>query len=390
MKAKKVEVFMFVDALGWEIVNRFDFLSKELPCRFPVRMQFGYSCTAIPTILSGRRPQEHGHLSFFYYDKEGSPFGIFRFLPLSNHPRAIWNRGRVRGWISRLFRILKRYTGYFQLYQMPFNRLKYFNYCEKKDLFVPDGLAPVPNLADLLSQSGLRYHIADWRMKDEKNLTLAEHLLAEGENEFYFIYVAELDGLLHFQVMNPDAIRKKLEFYTEHVRKMLDTLRGSGQDFSFTIFSDHGMTPLSGTVDMKKAVESLGLAFGRDYAACYDSTMFRVWFLQPGSKEKIMGAVNPKTFPGHYLSLDEKKHYGVDFADHKYGDEIFLMDPGIQIAPSDMGTNPLPGMHGFLPEDRDSTAVILSTSEVKQPEEVADYFNIMKERILRLRAEKNS
>lgn len=390
MKAKKVEVFMFVDALGWEIVNRFDFLSGEFPCRYPVRMQFGYSCTAIPTILSGHRPEEHGHLSFFYYDKKNSPFKIFSLLPLSNHPKAPWNRSRVRGWISRIFRTLKNYTGYFQLYQMPFNRLKYFNYCEKNDLFVPNGLAPFRNLADTLEESGLRYHISNWREKDEQNLITTEKLLEEGENGFYFIYVAELDGLLHFEVLNPDAIRKKLNFYETHIRKMLEILRHNGQDFSFTIVSDHGMTPLSGTVDLKKTVESLGLEFGRDYAACYDSTMFRVWFLRPGAKEKIQGAVNSETFPGHYVSDAEKKHYGIDFKDHKYGDEIFLLNPGIQIVPSDMGANPLPGMHGFLPEDRDSTAVLLSTSEMKQPEEVADFFHLMEERIRFLRAEKNS
>lgn len=58
MKAKRAEVFILINALGWEIVNRFDFLSDEFPCRYPVRMQFGYFCTAIPTILSRCRPEE--------------------------------------------------------------------------------------------------------------------------------------------------------------------------------------------------------------------------------------------------------------------------------------------------------------------------------------------
>ncbi len=390
MKAKRVEVFMFIDALGWDIVNRFGFLSDEFPCRYPVRMQFGYSCTAIPTILSGRRPDEHGHLSFYYYDKKGSPFKIFKFLPLSDHPKAPWNRGRVRGWISRIFRAVMGYTGYFQLYQMPFDRLKYFDYCEKNDLFVPEGMAPVGNLADLLEKSGLRYHISNWRHKEEYNFSLAETLMETGENDFYFIYAAELDALLHFKLLDPEAIRKKLDFYEAHIRKMLEIFRNNGQEFSITIVSDHGMTPLSGTVDMKKAVESLGLEFGRDYVACYDSTMCHLWFLRPGAREKIMGAVNSETFPGHYVSEEEKKRYGIDFKDHKYGDEIFLLNPGIQIVPSDMGANPLPGMHGFLPEDRDSTAVLLSTSDIKQPEEVADYFGLMEERIQALRAEKSS
>ena len=59
-----VEVFLFIDALGWELVQRTNFMSEKLPFRRKVEMQFGYSSTAIPTILSGKRPSEHGHLGF--------------------------------------------------------------------------------------------------------------------------------------------------------------------------------------------------------------------------------------------------------------------------------------------------------------------------------------
>ena len=51
----KVKVFVFVDALGWKQVERYDFLRDLLPNRRKIEMQFGYSCTAIPTILTGER-----------------------------------------------------------------------------------------------------------------------------------------------------------------------------------------------------------------------------------------------------------------------------------------------------------------------------------------------
>ncbi len=382
MQKKKTEVFLFVDALGWEIVKNFEFMKKELPFRFPVQMQFGYSSSAIPTILSGRRPEEHGHLSF-YFRAEGkrSPFRLFRYLPFGSRPNSPFNRGRVRGWISRIFKFLNRYTGYFQLYNVPFDRLPYFDYCEKQDIFAPSGLAPFENLQDLLKKSGLPYHISDWRRPEKENLERAELLMRENGIRFYFLYTAGLDALLHMQIRNPDAIRQKLAFYETHIREMLKLLEESGTEFHFTVISDHGMTPLKGVSDLKKCVESLGLTFGVDYLACYDSTMFRLWGLQPGAREKIRKAVDG-AFPGHFLSKDEKIRYGIDFKDQKYGEEIFLMDPGWQIAPSDMGKAPLPGMHGFLPEDTDSTAVLLTTDPVMQaPYEVAGFFSIMKERI---------
>ena len=55
---------------------------------------------------------------------------------------------------------------------------------------------------------------------------------------------------------------------------MLETLKKTTEEFTFTVISDHGMTPLTQTADLKAKVEQLGLEFGRDYAACYDSTLF--------------------------------------------------------------------------------------------------------------------
>ena len=77
---KRIAVYMFIDALGWELVNRYNFLEKELLHRRKVEMQFGYSSTAMPTILSGENPDKHGHFSFFYYDEKNSPFKKFKSL----------------------------------------------------------------------------------------------------------------------------------------------------------------------------------------------------------------------------------------------------------------------------------------------------------------------
>ena len=53
---KNVEIFLFIDAFGWELVKRTRFMEDALPYRRNIDMQFGYSSTAIPTILSGKTP----------------------------------------------------------------------------------------------------------------------------------------------------------------------------------------------------------------------------------------------------------------------------------------------------------------------------------------------
>jgi hypothetical protein len=46
--------------------------------KHPLQTVLGYTSTCIPTILTGKSPQEHGHFSFFYYDPHESPFRLCR------------------------------------------------------------------------------------------------------------------------------------------------------------------------------------------------------------------------------------------------------------------------------------------------------------------------
>ena len=382
MKQYDVEIFLFIDALGWELVSRTGFMEKELPFRRRIEMQFGYSSTAIPTILSGRTPAEHGHLGLFRFAPESSPFRLLGKLAPLMKPESFWNRGRVRHLLSRLIGKLYGFTGYFQLYQMPFRKLGMMDYCEKRDLFAKGGMGQVENLRDLLDRLKVKGHISDWHIGDRRNFEAARQAISAG-TPFLFIYTAELDALLHqYPVLLHDRIREKVEWYRTQILSLFQLCREEKKSLRLTVISDHGMTPLTRTVDLRSAVEKTGLKFGHDYGACYDSTMFRVTFLKPEAEQIIRNAVRPFEDSGHWLTEDEEKYYGIYRSDRPFGDALFLMDPGIQIAPSDMGARALNGMHGFAPEDKDSQAVILSTDEIPDSvRRVADYFRLMKQRI---------
>ncbi len=383
---KEIPVYLFVDALGCELVKKYNFLKDELPFRYPVKMQFGYSSTAIPTILSGEYPNKHNHFSFFYYDPVNSPFRIFRFLKYffgaGLHSRCILNRGRVRRYVSKLFSKVKGYTGYFQLYQVPYDKLRYFDYCEKEDIFAKNGLPPLKNLRDILEESGLRFLISDWRRPESYNMDEAEEALLNEEIDFAFIYTAQFDSFLHDHVSDCQAVAEKLKFYESRLKSLFAHLKEKEIPVKFTVVSDHGMTPLKGTVDLMKIVEELGLEFAKDYAAVYDSTMARFWYLNLDAKLKIKNRLSDPDCRGAFLSEEEKVFYGIDFTNNKFGEDIFLMEVGIQIAPCDLGRKPLNGMHGFSPEDKDSNACFLSTHAPSFiPLEVKDYFHLMKKDI---------
>jgi predicted AlkP superfamily pyrophosphatase or phosphodiesterase len=260
---------------------------------------------------------------------------------------------------------------------MPFDRLPYFDYIEKLDLFVPGGLSPVPNLADRLEEYGLRYHISNWRLTEEQNIQSLINDVKKESIDFGFLYTAAMDGLLHRVTKDGKEVQQKLDWYAEHIYTLWQEMQTHYDEYNLFVISDHGMTTLTETVDAKRIVESLPLKFGKDYVAVYDSTMIHFWYFNDEARTVILNAV-PEIPYSHLLSRDEKKRYGIDFKDNMYGEDIVLMDAGAQIAPSDMGRNTLPGMHGFAPEHDDSYASFLSSSPIdKQPLWVGDYFRVM-------------
>lgn len=370
----KVKVFVFIDALGWKQVEKYGFLNDLLLHRRSIEMQFGYSCTAIPTILSGKRPSEHGHLAFYDYAPTKSPFRAMRYLAPFLRPRSFWNRGRVRNLLSKLIKKLYGFTGYFQLYGVPVERLPKLDYCEKKDLFIPGGLAPMENLADVWKSQGLKYHISNWRLPESENFRIAADLFRKGAVDRAFVYSAAFDALQHDCVENDDALRPKVEKYAETIRGLHRALVEGGRPFELTVFSDHGMTPLRGTVDAPAALAKANLTWGEDYACVIDSTMARFWWLKPDAEAKVKSAF--AKFPGHWLTEDDMRRNGIWRDDRKFGDAVFLADPGVQFCPSDMGVKPLNGMHGYDPSDIDSLACWLSTEPVPDGvTRVCDYFS---------------
>jgi len=241
----------------------------------------------------------------------------------------------------------------------------------------------VDNLADVLARAGLPHHISDWRLSDAENLAIGVEKARQGI-DFIFLYTSELDSLRHDNV-TPETwgnVERKLAWYREWVEKLVAAARESGKPWTLTVFSDHGMTPLTKTVDLKSAVEATGLAFGVDYGACYDSTLLRVHYLRDGAREKIEAALVPFAADGHWLTEEEERRYGIWRADRAFGDALFLVNPGIQIVPSDMGSKPLGGMHGFDPDDFHSKAAVMSTEPIPDyVRGVFDYFKLMQEAI---------
>lgn len=356
----RLTLAVFIDAFGWELLRRTPFLDDVLTWKQPLDTIFGYSSSCDPTILTGVLPREHGHFSFFYYAPDASPFRGFEHLAAL--PASVAERGRVRHAISRVARRWLGFTGYFQLYAVPFRLLPLMDYSERRDLYQPGGIrGGQPTIFTHLADAGVPYHCSDWRASEADNLASLGHAVDTGTIRFAYLFLGHLDAVLHEHGARAAQGDAKVRWYEAQLRHLLDRARAQYDEVELMAFSDHGMTDVTAHCNLMARIDSLGLEFGRDYAAVYDSTMARFWFLQPSARTRIVEALASEP-NGRIVRDEELAAWGCDFEGHTYGELFFLMRPGVLLHPSFMGREAPRGMHGFEPEDAGSLAMFASTT----------------------------
>ncbi|MGH9478218.1 MAG: alkaline phosphatase family protein [Terriglobales bacterium] len=356
----RIQVFVLIDALGWRIAEAHGFLDALLPCRRPLRTTLGYSSGAIPTMLSGLRPDEHGHWNLLYLDPSGSPFRWMRHLPGAWLSRMDGRWGRRA--LTELGRRVFALGPGFECAVRP-ELLPWFNWAEKRHLFQPGSLQPATSAFDLWRDVGLRYGIYSYRDGggDMQLLRRARHDLERGRATTLFVYLSELDHMLHLHREEPAAISQALEEYAGALESLFRAAERCDPDMRFRIFSDHGMAPVRQRVDLATPLAQQGWRSPQDYLAVFDSTMLRFWFFHAQARAGITAWLAGLDC-GRILDQAELRRQGVWFPDGRFGDLIFLLRPGVMVASGEFngrGWNPC-GMHGYDPDDPDSDAVLLS------------------------------
>lgn len=374
---KTLHLFIFADALGWELVQHYGVLRSVCPEQRKCETLFGYSATCDPTILTGTPPQEHGHFSFFVRSHIGeSPFTKMRYLGWL--PDRIAGYHKIRNRLSRYVARSRGYTGYFQLYSVPFRYLPYLDYTEKKDIYEPGGImGGQETIFEHWKRSGRHWHRSDWRKGDAKNYVEAETLIDQGEVELMYLFTAGLDATMHrFGPWSPEA-EAAFQAFDQRVESLLSLAEQRYKNVRLSIFSDHGMTEVTATSDLRLRCERLPLRFGQDYVAVWDSTMARFWFHNEAAREQIT-ALLQSAGEGSIVSSQQLSEWRCAFPDQRYGELFYLLRPGVLFVPSFLNLSKVPGMHGYAPEDRDSAACWLSNFEPNAPvNRLEDIFGVM-------------
>lgn len=359
-------LFVFVDACGWEIIRQDPFAREFAPLRKQLASVFGYSSTCVPSILSGRWPDEHRNWSYFVYDPKNSPFKSLRALRWL--PNAMTSRRIFRRWLSKFVKVQLSFRGYFDLYNIPFKYISLYDFTEKKSPLQPRGMNRGPNIFDFLEEKKIRYHVSQPENPEAQNLDALIADIGKEEIDFAFLYWPGLDGLLHMVGNQSPEVPAKLRIYEQWIEKLMAAAKQHYAEVRLYIFSDHGMANCDELLDLKAKIEPLPLRFGEDYVVVYDSTMARFWFFNDRARTEITRVLQGVP-QGRIVPDAELKQMRTLFEDRYFGELIFLVKEGVLIVPSHMGERPIRGMHGYHPTDPQSYAM-LCTNQPEIPDEV--------------------
>jgi len=362
--ASSLSIYVLVDALGWEIVRERPFLDDILVDRRWLVTVLGYSSGAIPTLLSGRLPQEHGHWNCFYHAPEASPFRWMQSL--GGLPRPLVENRVSRRVLKSAARHLSGYSGYFSLYDYPVKHLPHFDLTEKRDIYQPGGL-DCPSIFDAMRTARIPYECYNYhRHTDAEILALAPRRAVDPDVRVLFLYLSGLDHYLHYHVDDAAGVTEKLAWYEAGLRRIWEAATRARSDVRMFVFSDHGMTPIRWTYDLRRDVATLGLEAPRDYLPAYDSTMARFWVWTDRARARLTALLSDHPC-GTLLSRTELERLGVWFDDGRYYHMLFLLKPGMLLSPSDMGSVRFAGMHGYHPSEPTADATLLASAPLERP-----------------------
>ena len=378
-KDGNVLICILFDGLGYDIVKKTSFSNNVLEDLRPLKTVLGYSPAAQTSILTGLYPEEHGGLCVYYRSKD-SVFDWMRIFPLISEDI----RKKLLKDAARVTRSLFNITGHFNIWDIPYEILPYFQLFEQKSIYASHPFETFLTILDEARDTGVSISTYWWNTPEEQILFETEEKLRKRQASFHFLYISKTDHLIHTLGNNIANIKNEIDFYDKRIRQIYKIAKENYHEVSLLVFSDHGMLDITDRIDVMTPISGLSYHLGKDYLAFYDATMVRFWFDNPSCRQEIIDIM--LDIKGIRLLSDfELKRLGCLFPDRRYGEMIYLAESGKIISPNYFGSqNNILAMHGYHPEENGYEAFAGSSNiDIREIQTIKDLHMIMRQQILK-------
>lgn len=348
---------VFVDALGPDQLKRFGERVSFLPHSKPLEGILGYSSGALPTILTGKPPVEHGRMCLFSEQKQGQTSILRPLKWLGLLPRLVHERRRVRQVAEKLLAKTARLEGYVALHRVPPHLFEWLDMPERDDMFQASDIGGARTFLADARDAGLSVYSAPWQLPEAERWQHSHAALKAQDPDLAFLYATEMDGIMHREGPNGSEALLAMDRIASNIERARDILGSDGSKLTTLVVGDHGMAQVDRFIDPRAL-----LARSSHKRLFVDSTMIRAW-----GTDSELGALRREIEKEDWAGawLDGPQLASRQVPQTVFGRAMYVLPQGAIFAPSFLGGR-VNGMHGYDIESACAKAALASDNPIDE------------------------
>ncbi|UOE88712.1 alkaline phosphatase family protein [Vibrio splendidus] len=352
-------------------------------------------------IFTGLSPRESGYFSAIGYCPEESPYQDLKMVSILSFLDKRFSKSRYfRAVKNRIIpKLTKSDKAGMRSYSIPVQTLKYFSLTEDKyDFREEKAFDGRDNIFKDCREQGLNIFYDSFTalnftnaVSDDSRLDMVEKNI-DSDFSLYLTYIGIMDSCAHTYGPQSNERKSELKNLDEKLSSFYENIKLKNKDAKFIFLGDHGMADVHTKVDIGKEINDLAiennLVLGEDYVYFLDSTMFRVWYLNPRAHKAMDVCLkNNRVLNENGVFVDENTAIRdeIPFPDERYGHSLWMANLGVLIFPDFFhNSKAYKGMHGYSVEDISSKGTcIVSSDEFEHVENIklTDVYDILKKEL---------
>ena len=248
---------VFIDAFGPYQQQRYSEYFSFLPFHKTLHGILGYSSGALPTILTGELPSEHGRMCLFSAREHGTASVLKPMRWLGLLPRVLHERSQVRRVAQRILKQHAKLEGYVALHKVPPELFEWLDLPEKEDMFIAEDIGGVSTFLADARAAGLSVYSAPWQLPEQERWKHSLKAIGVEAPDLAFLYSADLDGIMHAE--GPNGLRSfdTIKCIAENINRARELMSTGGADLTTLILGDHGMAEVHTAIDPRPGLRQL-------------------------------------------------------------------------------------------------------------------------------------
>ncbi len=360
-------LFLVLDAFRWDYLSpeKTPFLWKLKQEGLHVKkVRTASGFTQRTTIFTGAWADVTGRWTMHCYDPDASPF---RFLAGKSWTR--WAQaaasalpgvaGRVveAQFRTRIYGRARAQARHPSTARIPLHLLRFFAMSEDERPVQEPGALGVPSLFDAMHEAGVAFNYLMYPEVDGSDAS-TEAALVQGAGKDFKVWFGLLSGadqVGHAHGPRSPETARACTQLDNRLHRIHKAFQKAGRPPTWLVVGDHGMVEVTARVDalraLRRTAQNLGLVEAQDWLAFCDSTTVKVWALRPEAKAFLDAAFTDLEGRGRILDADMARRRRIPFGDRRYGDRVWLADPGVLVRPDFFHRREerVLGMHGYDP-----------------------------------------